>query len=384
MNLVAIKMLVGDRAKYLGIVMGLMFASFLITQQLGIFIGVLARMYSVITDVTTPDIWVMDPAVKNVDDNRPMPAPDLYRVKSIPGVAWAVPMFKGQIKARLANGLGYNCTILGLDDETMVGGPPKLFPLADGTHITMSMLRQPDAIIMDDANAREKFGGLKPGDTLELNDHRAKIIGLGEITPGFQTLPVIYTTYSRAISWVPAERNHLSFILVHAAPNTDHKQICRDITARTGLAAYTREEWKTKTLWYYIKNTAIPVNFGTTVMLGFVVGIAIAGLLFYQFTMDNIRNFGTLKAMGAPNGMLTRMILLQTFLAGIQGYALGIGATGAFTIFLGIVTPKSQQILLIVWQNLAATGIAVMLIIMASALFAMIKVIRLEPAIVFK
>ncbi|HUO07303.1 MAG TPA: ABC transporter permease [Phycisphaerae bacterium] len=380
---VAIKMLTGDRVKYLGIIAGLALSSFLVTQQLSIFVGLMSRTFSVITDITQPDIWVMDPQVKNIDDSRPMPSPCLYRVKAVKGVAWAVPLFKGQIKARLPSGSGYTCTILGLDNETLVGGPPEILPV-DGHPVRMDALRQPDAIFVDGPNAKEKLGGLKPGDVLELNDNRAKVVALTEITQGFQALPVIHTTYSRATEWVPGERNQLSFVLVKAQPGENIQALCNRITADTGLNALTQWQFKSRTLWYYIRNTGIPINFGATVTLGFVIGIAISGLLFYQFTMDNIRHFGMLKAMGAGTMQLIRMILVQTGISGAIGFGLGMGMTTLFKEGLGAITPRSQQVMLIMWQTIAITGTGICVIVVLASLFAMIKVIRLEPAIVFK
>ncbi len=105
MNWVAIKMLVGDRAKYLGIIMGLTFASLLITQQLAIFCGLMARSYGAISDMGLPDIWVMDPKVQFIDDVKPLQDTELYRVRGVAGVEWATPLYKGMIKARLSNGI---------------------------------------------------------------------------------------------------------------------------------------------------------------------------------------------------------------------------------------------------------------------------------------
>lgn len=383
MILVALKMLVGDRVKYLGIIAGLALSSFLVTQQLSIFVGLMSRTFSVISDVTQPDIWVMDDQVKNIDDNRPMPTPELYRVKAVKGVSWAVPMFKGQIKAKLPNGEGYSCIILGLDDQTLVGGPPEILPV-NGKPVGIDALRQPDAIFVDWPNAKEKLGGLKPGDVIELNDNRAQVVALTDITQGFQGLPVIHTTYSRATTWVPGERNELSFVLVKAAPGEDLEQLCKRITAETGLAAYTQKQFKSLTLWYYIRNTGIPINFGATVALGFIIGVAISGLLFYQFTMDNIRHFGMLKAMGASTMQLIRMIMVQTGLAGLIGFGMGMGMTTAFKEGMAQITPKSQQVMLLLWQTVAITGTGIALIVVLASLFAMVKVIRLEPAIVFK
>src|SRR3954463_2087670 len=126
MNFVAWKMLVGDRAKYIGIIVGLTFASLLITQQAAIFVGLMTRTFGAITDLSLPDIWVMDRKVQFIDDVKPLQDTMLYRVRGIEGVEWAVPLYKGLLKARLANGNFQTCNVLGLDDSTLIGGPPEM------------------------------------------------------------------------------------------------------------------------------------------------------------------------------------------------------------------------------------------------------------------
>ncbi len=142
MNYVALKMLVGDRAKYLGIIMGLTFASLLITQQLAIFFGLMTRTYGAITDLALPDVWVMDPKVQFIDDLKPLQDTQLYRVRGVGGVEWAVPLYKGLIKARLDNGNFQTCNVLGLDDATLIGGPPEM---VSGT---LADLRRAESVIV--------------------------------------------------------------------------------------------------------------------------------------------------------------------------------------------------------------------------------------------
>ena len=113
MNVVALKMLFGDRAKYLGIIMGLTFASLLITQQGAIFVGLMTRTYGFITDTGLPDLWVMDPKVQFIDDIKPLQDTELYRVRGVEGVEWAVPLYKGLIKARLEDGTFQTCIVRG-------------------------------------------------------------------------------------------------------------------------------------------------------------------------------------------------------------------------------------------------------------------------------
>lgn len=385
MNFVAIKMLVGDRAKYLGIIFGLTFASLLITQQMAVFVGLMTRTYGAVTDLGQPDVWVMDEKVQFIDDLKPLQSTELFRVRGVEGVEWAVPLYKGLLKARLSNGNFQTCNVFGLDDATLMGGPPEMIEgrLAD--------LRRSESVIVDENGARGKLakppsvpGGkpepLKVGDTLELNDHRAVVVGICRVGRTFQSQPVVYTTFSRATTYAPRERKLLTFVLVKAKPGTDVAALCERIQATTGLLAQSADDFKWSTVKYFMKYTGIPINFGIAVLLGFIVGIAIAGQTFYNFTIENLKQFGALKAMGTGNVTLLRMILLQALIVGSLGYGLGVGAASLF----GLLSRNSELAFRLPWQILAISGAAVTIICMVSALISIHKVMRLEPAIVFK
>lgn len=383
MYVIALKMLVGNRGKYLGIIMGLAFASLLITQQSAIFVGLMTRTYSALTDMGLPDVWVMDPKVQFIDDIKPLQETELYRVRSVEGVAWAVPLYKGILKARLENGNFQSCNVIGLDDSTLIGGPALM---AEGS---LADLRLSNGVIVDIVGASVKLAKrgpdgklipLKIGDTLELNDHRAVVVGLCRVTRPFQSQPVVYTTYSRALSFAPRERKLLSFILVKAKQGQDLSALCNRIGQVTGLAAYTNSGFKDLTVNYFLKYTGIPINFEIAVALGFLVGTAIAGQTFYSFTLDNLRHFGTLKAMGASDGLLLRMVILQASLVGVIGYGLGVGAAS----LTGYLLRHTELSFRLPWQLLVFSAAAVTLICILSAFISILKVMRLEPAIVFK
>ena len=383
MSYIAIRMLMGDRSKYLGIIMGLTFASLIMTQQPAIFVGLMTRSFSFISDVGLPDIWVMDPKVQFVDDVKPLQDTELYRVRGVSGVDWAMPLYKGLIKARLTNGNFQTCNVIGLDDATLIGGPPEMI---EGR---LEDLRRADSVIVDQYGANEKLGvkgpdgtlsPLKVGDLLELNDHRAIVVGIAKTTRTFQSQPVVYTTYSRAKNMAPRERKLLSFILVKAKPSVDIEELTRNIESHTGLAAYTQKGFQELTYNYYMKNTGIPINFGISVALGFLVGAAIAGQTFYSFTLENLRQFAVLKAMGAGNGTLLMMILLQASIVGIIGYGLGVGLTSVF----GWAMRKTILSFKFPWQLLVFSGVGVMLICLIAAGISIRKVMTLEPAMVFK
>lgn len=382
---IALKMLMGDRGKYLGLIMGLTFAALLITQQSSIFIGLMTRTYSFVNDLSQPDIWVMDPKVQFIDDVKPLQDTELTRVRGITGVEWSVPLYKGLLKARLEDGNFQIVNVLGLDDATLIGGPPVMI---EGN---LEDLRRQDAIIVNDVGAstrlakKPKEPGGRPvplgvGDVLEINDRRAVVVGICRVSRTFQSQPVVYTTYNRAMTFAPRERKLLSFVLVKAAGGVDPKELAERIERGTGLAAYTAQEFKDLTFNYYMKSTGIPINFGIAVMLGFLIGTAIAGQTFYNFTLENLRYFGTLKAMGTGNTVLLRMIVLQAFVVGALGYGLGVGAAALF----GYLMSGTELSFRLVPEILILAGGAIAVIVTFSALLSIRRVMKLEPAIVFK
>ncbi len=406
MTWIAIKMLTGDRAKYLGIIAGITFAALLIAQQASIAIGLLLRTTAHIQDITDADIWVMDPNVQFIDELKPLSENDLHRVRGVPGVAWAVRIYKGQGRLKLAVGqldkkkAKYQQSIvLGLDDATMVGAPREILlgSLAD--------LRKPDAVIIDESGYRYLWPNepLAVGRELEMNDHRAVIVGICKASETFQTFPIFYCLYHQAIRYVPQERKVMSAILVGAEEGVSHEEVCRRIMAQTalpplsvpargggkgesdplrpGLKALTHEQFIRSTLMYFVRRTGIVVNFGITVSLGFLVGCAVAGQTFYTFTLENLPQFGSLKAMGASNLRIVGMVLTQALMAGLIGYGLGIGAAA---LFGEMMMASSRLAFYMPWQVLAGTAAAVGIIVVLSSLVSIYKVLVLEPAAVFR
>jgi putative ABC transport system permease protein len=378
MNWVALKMLTGDRAKYLGIVFGVAFATLLMAQQTSIFVGVMLRTTSQIRDVADAGIWVMDPRVQYVEEVRPLPDTDLERVRGVPGVAWAVPYSRALVQARVEDGTFRQVLVLGLDDATLVGGPRRLVlgSLAD--------LRTPDAVLVDETGFRLLWPGepLRLGKTLEVGERRAVVAGVCKASAPFQSMPIVYTGYATAVRFSPSGRHHLSFVLARTEPGRDARAVCADINRRTGLLALTTDDFSWRTVGYYLGSTGIPINFGITVALGFVVGLAIAGQTFYLFTVENLKQFGALKAMGVSDRGIVSMILLQALVVGLLGYGLGMGATALFFMLTqGFMHLRG---LFLPWQVMAGTAAAVGVIVVASSLLSVRRVLVLEPAVVFR
>jgi putative ABC transport system permease protein len=378
MNFVAIKMLTGDRAKYLGLIFAIAFSTFLLENQSSIFAGIMKRTTSQIIDVTDADIWVMDLQTQYVDEVKSLTENDLYRVRGVPGVMWAVRLFKGNARATAPDGKFRQVILMGLDDATLVGNPQKLILGSLGD------LEEPDAVIIDLAGYRFFFPNepLQLGKTFELNDHRAKVVGIANASAPFTTFPVMFTRYSQAINFVGRERNQLSFVLVKAQRGVSLKELGARIESGTGLRAATGEEFFWQTIRYYLSNTGIPVNFGITIMIALIVGAVVAGQTFYIFTLENLKQFGALKAIGVTNWRITGMILLQAFMVGAIGFSIG---TGLCATFFEITLHKmATRGIVLLWQSVAGTGVAIFVVVIIASLLSIRRVLVLEPAVVFR
>ncbi len=376
MNYIALKMLFGDRAKYLMLLCGLSFAVMLIVQQGSIFWGLMTWSQSGISNLNVP-IWVTDPSVAQVEEVKPLADTAVARVRSVSGVEWAVPLFKGVYRARLSNGEYHRVSLVGLDAATLIGRPSKVL---EGR---IEDLRKPEAVVVDQW-AIERMGGPevnKVGAVFEINDKRARIVAIASIQKDFQNIPAVYTTFERALDYAPPERRMLSYVLAKPKAGVGSEELTRRIREETGLGAYTQEEFGFKTLLWVLKNTGIGVNFGTTILLGFIVGMAIAGQTFYLFTVENLKQFGALKAMGTSTATLARMITLQALTVGLIGYGVGVGLATGFGHLAGAA---GQLPFVQTWPLLGLVLLALLGICALSATISIVKLARLEPGIVFR
>ena len=376
MNFVALKMLFGDRAKYLMLLAGLTFSTMLIVQQGSIFWGLMTWTQSGITNVNAP-VWVTDPNINQVEEIKPLADTTVNVVRSVPGVEWAVPLYKGVQRARLRDGNYEQIALVGIDSSTLIGRPVTVM---EGN---IEELRAPEAVAIDQTGV-ERLGGpekIKLGTTFEINDHRVRIVALVHAQKSFQNFPFVYMTYKRALEVTPPERRKLSYVLASPVDGVSPEELARRIREQTGLGAYTEEQFGWKTVQWMLKNTGIGVNFGTTVLLGFIVGMAIAGQTFYLFTIENLRQFGALKAIGASTGMLARMILLQSFTVGLIGYGVGVGLATLFGLTAGSGgrLPFNET-----WPLLVGVGVALLMICSVSSAISIRKLAKLEPAVVFR
>ncbi|MDX2118463.1 MAG: ABC transporter permease [Planctomycetota bacterium] len=371
---VAIQMLFGDRTKYLTLVLGLAFATMLINQQASIFLGLLIRSTGILQNISQPDLWVTDPSTRFIVEYRALADRKLDRVRSVPGVAWAEPLFTNLGIVELNNGRFQRVQIIGLPRSSLIGRPPEM------TKGHIDDLRAPDAVVVEESS-REKLDGVQVGEVLKLNDARAIVVGYCRAKKGFDSNAVIYTTYDNALKFTPTGSKAISYILVKVQDPARLEEVRASINAIDGAAAFTRNEFALRTIDYILKDTGIGINFGITIVLGFFVGLLLSAAIFYQFTIENLRNFAVLKAMGTHTRTLAAMVIAQALIVGIIGFGIGLGIAAIFTLMLRNANAELDTLL--PWQLVAGSFVAIIVCIVLASLLSLWRVVRVPPGVVF-
>ena len=381
MNRIALRMLMGDRLKYYGLIAGIAFATMLILQQSSILVGFAKQTGAFIRDTAQADLWIMDPQVRFSQDRVPVRDTTVQLARGVPGVEWAIPLYEGFLRGNMPDGTRFTMILIGLDDATLMGGPPII---VDGK---LADLRRDKAVFIQADKPEKKLmmkrGGGRPlalGDRFSINDNEAVVMGTYRARESFFWEPVLYTTYSRAVSFAPAERNALAFILVKVKAGQDIAAVKKALADKTALSVRSNDEFIAMTADYILNTTGILVNFGLAVALGVLIGSLVAGQTFYNFTLDNLRHYGALKAMGVSNRQLVVMVLLQAGTVALLGYAIGAGLGSA----MGWIVASQGLAFSMPWQIPALTLLAIVMVCALAAWLSLRRVFDLEPAVVFK
>lgn len=381
----ALKMLFGDTGKYLMLVFGIFFATFLILQQLAIFCGLMRWTTATLKNVNAP-IYVVDPQVTQINETSPMRDTDVARVRSVSSVRWAMPLFNGIQRVKLDSGAFKIIQLAGIDSASLAGAPQTLIAgnLAD--------LRLPNTVVIDTLAMKTLSSDpnrpIQVGDRFEINDIEARVVGIAESMRSFTGGPYVWTTYERALQYAPPQRKMLSAVMAAPMPGISPEATAAEIEKQTGLRAYVNRDFSfdapndfnTMTVFWFVKNTSIPISFGTTVVVGLIVGIAISCQTFYAFVLDNLKHLGALKAMGMSNFRLSIMLIIQSMTVGTIGFGIGLLATAGFTFsalqngapfFMPTIIPF-------------AVFAAIQLICLFAASLGIIRLSLYEPAAVFR
>jgi putative ABC transport system permease protein len=371
---IAYKLLVNDKGKFAALLMGITFAVFLMIQVTSMFAGMMMKASATVSN-TGAKVWVMDRAVNNVAGSIPMPDYVLDAVRSTSGVKYAVPFYSGSGLARLRNGTYQAVTVIGLDDTSLYGRPN----LVEGR--IEDIYAENGFIVVADEEL-PKLGNPKVGTEFEINDNRGVIVGVAKVAAsGLFGIPTLYTTYSRAIQYVPTMRYTISYVLVEPTSAAAIPHI-KDEVARLGYNALTEQEFIDRITTFYKYRTGMGMNILIMTVISFIVGLSISGQTFYTFTLENLDKFGALKAIGAKRGELVAMILFQAGVTAVAGYGLGIGLCALLIALAKLRLPDYASV--VTFPNLGTAFAMVIVIAGISSYIAVRKVLKIEPFEIFR
>lgn len=370
----AYKLLVNDKGKYTALLVGTTFSVFLIVQMTSSFAGILTKASSTVINVGS-SIWVMDPAVNTVLNSIPMPDYVLDSVRSIHGVKYAVPLYSGGALVKLRDGTYQPVVVVGLDDASLFGRPEMLQGNVD------DIFAENGFVVVKD----EEFPKLENptiGTEFEINDHRGVIVGIAKVaTGGLYGIPTLYTTYNRAIQYIPSTRFTTSYILVEPKTKADISDIKQEVQG-LGYLALTSDEFQDRISDYLKYKTGIGTNTLLMTVVSFIVGLSISGQTFYTFILENLEHFGALKAIGAKGRELVYMILFQTAFTSLAGYGLGIGLSTLLITAAKLRLPEYAS--RVTYTNLGLAFVMVLIIASVSSYAGIRRVLKIEPFDIFR
>jgi len=371
---IALKLLVNDKSKFIALLVGITFAVFLMIMMMSMFSGILARSSSSVYNVGAK-IWVMDPAVNNATSSIPMPDYVLSTARSINGVKYAVPIYFGNALVKLKSGAYQAVSVVGLDDATLYGRPE----LTEGN--IEDIYAENAFFVVKDAEFK-KLESPTIGTEFEINDHRGLIVGVAKVaSSGLFGIPTMYTTYNRAITYIPSMRFTTSYILIEPKHETDIPYIQQQVK-KLGYQALTRDQFVQKISDFYTFQTGLGMNVLMMTAISFIVGLSISGQTFYTFILENLERFGALKAIGAKGHELISMILFQASFTAVLGYGLGVGLASGLIILARLRLPSYAA--QVTYFNLTFAFVMVLIMAGVSSYIGVRKVLQIQPFDIFR
>ena len=393
MNRIALRMLLKDRAKFIGLLFGITFTSFLVTFAACYFCGFMTRGFALVAENPSVDVWVMDPAVEAPEQTINMPDSALTEVRSVEGVAHAAPLVLGTASARFADGRFQVFDVIGVDDATLEGAPMlggrrpgelrahnAVIADAGGTE---DKLRTPalarDRWPRDGAHLTAPTRVLAAGDELLINDQLARVLGVSDALPRFPPRPLLYTTIPNALRLLPAEARTLTFVLVRSAGRVSSRALAERISLRTGLRARAAEDFRADIVRWFLVNSEDVGDIAAMLTLAMTMGFGVTGVMLYMFTIEHQTQYAVLHALGATSAMLRRMVVVQAAVCAAIGIGIGLGACA----LAGIGVIRLGFPFRMLWYAPAAGIVGVLIVCLAAAGLSLRPVLRLQPAEVF-
>lgn len=371
---VAFRILLHDRAKLSISVLGVAFSIALVLIQVGLFQGLLANA-TVTIEQADADIWITSRNTPNIDFPHYFPESYVQRVRSVSGVERADNLLVGFAPMQLPTGAEENLFIYGLDSPSKWRLP---WSVAEGDP---DDLRRGKAMFLDDSATR-RFGAFAVGESREVFGQRVQIVGRTRGALSFTTMPIAFMSLSGAQnSHPPLFGGHTAYILVKLAPAASPTEVVAELRQRLPYNdVHLRDDWARRTRDYWVINTGLGFNMVLTVLLGIIVGVTVVSQTLYAATLDHAREFGMMKALGAGNGHIQRLVSLQASFAALAGFALGL-----IPVVLVRGLARGIGLELVISRNLVvAVFVGAVALCLAASLLSFRRITSIDPALVFR
>ena len=369
----AFKSLLHDKLKFAITVAGVAFAVTLVFVQVGLFLGLMNNASITIENISA-DLWVTSKNTPNIDFSHTFSDTYVNRVRTVPGVERADNLLVWFAQIALPSGAQEGTELYALEDFNRWNIPWKV----EGGAV--EDLRRGDYIMMDHA-ATKRFGAFEVGEYREINGQRMKIIGRTREAVSFTTTPLIFLDYEKAQGLNELLKNRSTYILVKLAPGADRAAAIAEIQRRLPYNdVYTRDEWAQRSRAYWIKNTGLGLNMAMTVFLGCLVGVVVVAQTLYSSTMEHIKEFGTVKAIGGSNADIYAILGKQASIAAVAGFVVG----AAMAYGMAPLVAKMDLKLIIPNELAIAVFFGALLMCLLAAMISFRKVAAIDPALVFR
>lgn len=372
MAAIGIRMMFFDRLKLAGTLFGVVFAVLLGNFQAGTFLALLGKNRMFVENAQV-DVWITPPGTRQFQGGKPLTDSQLNRARATAGVAWAEPLVVQTAALQLPSGGSEPVSLVGTRRPRFVGGP---WNLVRGD--TRSLL-VPNGVIFEDSE-REKLGGLNLGTLRELAGHKVQAVGFTwGLLPFAPAYAFAEQELAREILKVAPDKH--TFIMVGVEPGVPATVVrARLQDALEDTRVMTRDEYMKEILTYIITATQIGLSFGLSTFMGVLVGMITVALSMFSSVIDNMRQFGTLKAIGSRTVDLALLLFTQAIIYGVLGSIIGLGAVAGMVE--GMRNPQLTPVLLP--EAFAITAVAMVGVCLAASLLALVRLIRIEPAMVFR
>jgi putative ABC transport system permease protein len=362
-----------DKVRLAVTLTGIVFSVVLIVVQLGLFFGFTTATSGLI-DHSGADLWITSKNVPYVEQGVAFSERKLNQVRAVPGVADAQKMIAHWTQWKRHDGGEDSVQIVGTNLDDSMERP---WNVVEGR---VEDLKSPDAIILDELY-KQKLGVTRVGEVFEIGGHRARVVGFTRGIRSFTTSPYVFTSFKNAQNYTSLREDQTLFILVKVAPGADFEQVRHGLLAHVkDVEVFTTGEFSHMTTFYWMFTTGAGVAVLIAAALGLVVGFVVVAQTIYATTMDHIREYGTLKAMGAPNSYVYKVIMQQAAISAVIGYALGM----MVSVFVVRGSQAGGAAILMPPSMAVGMFFVTLLMCVGAALVSINKVTRIDPAMVFK